>query len=126
MELDNKISYHISNKLFDEINYVELWHNKIKSKFLTYENYSENWIKYFNFEYFNKKYINYINRDILNVDSDEDKYYDEIQKIKFYPILGLTQYTGSCGDDPIETIIDSIITPFLTCEYNNLYLTLNK
>lgn len=106
MELHSKITFHITNNIFNRLSFENSQYVK-SCKFSSYESFKVEFERYFNFGYIMNNFSSYINNE-----SDSDLYNKQFEELlnlleDFYPIL---QYAS--GEDTLYIIDDIIISHF--------------
>ena len=124
MDLNNQISFFITNVM--EVGYYS--HKNYKSNFTSFNDFIKKFEKKFNNEYFQQKFPVYFDIDIKQVksshtDDQMEQYYHDLNQIKkllfaFYPILKVT--SAPDDDDDTDTIIHSMVTPYLRQSYTQV------
>ncbi len=115
MDLHCRITYFITNKCFKELTYVEHWHGEVESDYSSFKKFKKNFEK----EFGDRELV----RDgyaTLFIDENDEEYEDisedDMRDLgyrlrDFYPILKCVAH-GSMGEDPVETIIKTIVIPW--------------
>lgn len=110
MELNSKITYHITNVIFKDFCYVENWHGKVENKFKSFKEFKTEFERCFNLNYFWEHYPTYMSENWENDLYGDQR--DQVLKLirEFYPILKLI--ASGRYENPVDEILDSIIEPY--------------
>lgn len=125
MDLHSEITYYITNVIFTDFCYVEMWHDvdgeTPKSKFKSYKQFKKNFISVFNKENIKLKFPYYLYGPEYDDGGDEDdvveKYENDKEKFievlkNFYPILRTSVSEFSIDDSLIQDLLDNVIDPY--------------